>query len=139
MKQVLTGFLALLLLTACGGGGARSSGSRDSAQTTARAAPSGVVEVLYFHGKQRCVTCNAIEQLTREVVDSLADAQVVMRVVDITQQEALANKYEVTWSSLILDRDGKVENLTKMGFTCAKGQPALFKAKLAEAIATLRR
>ena len=26
------------------------------------------VEVLYFHGKQRCVTCKAIEKYTREVV-----------------------------------------------------------------------
>lgn len=27
------------------------------------------VEVLYFHGKQRCATCMAIEQQAREVVE----------------------------------------------------------------------
>ena len=27
------------------------------------------VEVLYFHGKQRCVTCKAIEKYAKEVVD----------------------------------------------------------------------
>lgn len=26
------------------------------------------VEVLYFHGKQRCITCKSIEKYTREVV-----------------------------------------------------------------------
>lgn len=28
------------------------------------------VEVIYFHGKQRCVTCRAIEQLTNEVLEA---------------------------------------------------------------------
>ena len=27
------------------------------------------VEVLYFHGKQRCTTCKAIEKYTKEVVN----------------------------------------------------------------------
>ena len=27
------------------------------------------VEVMYFHGKQRCVTCMAIEKNAREVVE----------------------------------------------------------------------
>lgn len=28
------------------------------------------VEVLYFHGKQRCATCRAIEKYTKDVVDN---------------------------------------------------------------------
>jgi len=28
------------------------------------------VEVLYFHGKQRCTTCKAIEKYTKEVVNA---------------------------------------------------------------------
>lgn len=42
------------------------------------------VEVLYFHGKQRCVTCNTIEKLTKEVIDKdfaqqLKDGKVVFQ------------------------------------------------------------
>lgn len=36
----------------------------------AQVATDTYVEVLYFHGKQRCVTCKAIEKHTKEVVDT---------------------------------------------------------------------
>ena len=58
------------------------------------------VEVLYFHGKQRCVTCNAIERLTREVIEEnfaeeLKNGTIVFHVIDISQpeNEAIADKY----------------------------------------------
>ncbi|MFI3267864.1 MAG: hypothetical protein R3Y51_04010, partial [Rikenellaceae bacterium] len=35
----------------------------------AEATKTDVVEVLSFHGAQRCITCQAIENLTREVVE----------------------------------------------------------------------
>lgn len=105
-------------------------------QAPAVSQPDDVTQVLYFHGKQRCVTCNAIEQLTKEVVDSLANEKIVMKIVDISKKEneGIADSYEVSWSSLILDRNGKTVNLTKMGFGYAKTQPAIFKANLVEAI-----
>lgn len=53
MKPILLTLSFLLYLTA------------SLAQTT----PDTYVEVLYFHGKQRCVTCKAIESCTREVID----------------------------------------------------------------------
>lgn len=109
-------------------------GSSSKKQATTKAQQSDVTEVLYFHGKQRCITCNAIENLTKEVVDSLANEKIVMKVIDITKDEQAADKYEVTWSALILDRGGKIENLTEMGFGYAKNQPQVFKAKLSEAL-----
>lgn len=97
------------------------------------------IEVLYFHGKQRCVTCRAIEILTREVLETdFAKEQkagkIVFRVIDISQKEneAIAEKYEIAWSSLILDKSGKVVNLTDMGFSHAKNNPDIFKQKLRE-------
>lgn len=95
-----------------------------------------ITQVIYFHGKQRCITCRAIEDLTRHVVDSIGDSKVVMKIVDISQKENqdIAAKYEVTWSSLVLDRNNHSDNLTEMAFSYAKGQPDVFKAKLVEAI-----
>ena len=48
------------------------------------------VEVLSFHTKKRCPTCVAIEQLTREVIETefaaqLADGSLALRVTDITE------------------------------------------------------
>ncbi len=36
----------------------------------AQIAADTYVEVLYFHGKQRCVTCKPIEKYTKEVVNA---------------------------------------------------------------------
>ena len=73
MKPILLTLSFLLYLTA------------SLAQTT----PDTYVEVLYFHGKQRCVTCKAIESCTREVIDEQFNAQVKegkvrFRAIDIS-------------------------------------------------------
>lgn len=133
MRRLLFLCSVALFLMACGGA------SNSNKQISERAVQADVTEVLYFHGKKRCITCNAIERLTKEVIDSLADEKVVMKIVDISEPEGetIADKYEVTWSSLILDRGGKVENLTDMGFGYAKNQPEAFRTKLVEAIANI--
>lgn len=104
----------------------------------------GTVQVLYFHGKQRCVTCRAIESLTEEVLDTKfsreqKSGKVVFKVIDISQKENedIAARYEVAWSSLILDKGGNVVNLTNMGFSYAKSNPAAFKSKLEEELTKL--
>ena len=107
--------------------------------------PKDGVEVLYFHGKQRCATCQAIEKETKSLIDAqFADAvksgKVRFRVVDITkaENEALADKYEITWSSLVIVKynNGKEtsENLTQFAFANARSNPAQFKKELAAKI-----
>lgn len=132
MKHVFFLISIAFALISCGGNASKSQAVLENGQ-------ADVTEVLYFHGKQRCTTCNAIEKLSREVVDSLANEKVVMTTIDISKKEneAIADKYEVTWSSLILTRNGEKYNLTDMGFSYAKGQPEVFKAKLVEAINNL--
>ena len=96
------------------------------------------VEVIYFHGKQRCVTCRAIEQLTNEVLEATFRNQidkgaVVYKVIDISKKEngQIADKYEVTWSSLFVNgwKDGKenVNNRTEFSFSNARKSPDKFK------------
>ena len=64
--------------------------------------PTTYVEVLYFHGKVRCQTCNDIEASASKVVRAsfakeLKSREVVFRVVDFSQSKnkALARKYQV--------------------------------------------
>lgn len=127
MKRILFMAITAIMMLSCGHGSSKK-------QVATETKSADVTQVLYFHGKKRCITCNAIEKLTKEVVDSLASDKIVMRVIDITKDETTADNYEVTWSSLILDRGGKVENLTEMGFGFAKNHPAVFKAKLVDAL-----
>lgn len=109
--------------------------------------PVAYVEVLYFHGKVRCQTCNDIEASTSQVVKSLfakelKNRQLVYRVVDISQQrnKSLARKYQVSWSSLILVRHHagkeKTVNLTTYAFSHISNKQA-FQKELESQIRTL--
>lgn len=137
MKKVML-FLTLMIgLISCNGGDA----------TTANAAEpvKDHVEVIYFHGKQRCATCMAIEKEAKAVVEQqfandVKNGKVVFRTIDISdpKNESIANKYEVSWSSLYLTtfKNGKEtrQNLTEFGFGNARSKPDVFKRGLAEKI-----
>lgn len=64
MKGFLLG-TACLLLFACGGRTAKNRETETERNDKDR------VEVLYFHGKQRCATCMAIEKNAAETVETL--------------------------------------------------------------------
>lgn len=136
MKQVLTIFSILLLaLTGC---------------TAPQAAPleapvTDGVQVFYFHGKQRCATCNAIEQRAAEVVNSLSDSTVAYTVVDLSTTEgtAVAANFEVASSALVLCQwsDGQLVrhvDLTNMAFASARSNQQQFKQSLADEIRKLK-
>lgn len=137
MKKVL--FLLTLLtgLVSCSGGGS------STAQATKPVKDH--VEVIYFHGKQRCATCVAIEKEAKTLVESefaaeVKKGKVVFRAIDISdpKNEAVADSYQVTWSSLYVTgfKNGKEkrENLTQFGFGNARSNPEAFRKGLSEKI-----
>lgn len=131
MKKAILTALAGLIFLACGT-------KRDNVvSNTNNGTDTNTVEVLYFHGKQRCVTCRTIEQLAREVVEQkYSEKDVVFRVVDISQKEnaPMAEQYEVTWSSLIVAKGDKSANLTDMAFANARSNPDRFRSELRNCI-----
>ena len=129
--------LALCLgLTMSIDGNAKSNGAK---------AQKDVVEVLYFHGKQRCATCMTIERETKTVVNkqfanAIKGGKLKFRIIDISkaENEAIADKYEITWSSLVVvkHKGGKeqAENMTKFAFANARSKPDVFRSELTKKI-----
>lgn len=104
-----------------------------------------VVEVIYFHGPQRCKTCVELEKVAKETINSKFGSQVKsgkvqFKTIDVgtPSGEKIADKYEVAWSALIIVRkDGKREkyiDLTKDGFKFAVKDPAKLKSIIANQI-----
>ncbi len=134
MKKTLLMMALSLGLFACGNdnaNGGKQMGGKPNAN---------VVEVLYFHGKQRCPTCRAIEKEAEDVVcttfaDEVRKGTLVFRSLDIDENEALADKYQVTWSSLVIVDYGEgkenAENMTKFAFSNARKSPSVFRSGLA--------
>lgn len=97
MKRTLVLMMVSLILLACGEKSNAVTAKEQSRQV------KDFVEVLYFHGKQRCVTCRSIEQNTKELLEAkftqqMKAGKVVYRVIDISKKEnaRIAEKYEVT-------------------------------------------
>ena len=109
----------------------------------AKSLPSTYVEVLYFHGKQRCVTCRAIEKCSKEVVDVDLASYKTSGAVDIStpQGEKLAKKYRVSWSSLYINKwqNGKESrnDFTQPAFKNARNNTAVFKSDLKNKVTQL--
>ena len=83
----------------------------------------------------------AIEKNAKEAVEAeFADE---LKTIDISEpkNEVIAEKYEVTWSSLFISKwkAGKetYENLTEYAFANARTAPATFKNGVAEKVRTL--
>ena len=133
MKKFFYLLFSTIILISCGNG----AKAKTEAQSMEEKQPDHI-EVLYFHGAQRCITCRAIETNIVALLDSLyskekADGKIIYKVIDISKKEneAIADKYEVTWSSLFVNdwKDGKenVNNMTEFSFSNAKNAPDKFK------------
>lgn len=136
MKKLLVILALIAGLMSCS-----QNGNSDSGQSQEK----DRVEVIYFHGKQRCPTCIAIEKNTIEVIndifaDDLKNGALVFKTVDIStpEGEKIADRYEVTWSSLFVNKwkDGTEtrNDMTKFGFGNARKNPETFKQGLADKI-----
>ena len=112
----------------------------------ALAAQAQMIEVRYFHGKQRCTTCMNIEKYTLELLQEqyatqLKNGTIKMSIIDFSTAEGkkLADQQKVSFSSLFLVKKGKdnketIVNLTRLGFQYAKNNPKEFKRLLREEI-----
>lgn len=141
MKKLMIMFAAAALsaasLSACNGVSASET------NTTEMAAPkaAGKVDVIYFHGKQRCKTCIAIEKETKALVEGeLAElvkkGKVKFRIVDFSTDEGkkIASKYKVTFSSLFVVTPKGAEDLTRFAFANARSNAEGFRKELKDKV-----
>lgn len=141
MKKIVFVLMAGLALAACH----RPAGKEAAVPAEKEVAVRNGVEVLYFHGKQRCATCMAIESHTKAVLEEhfaeqMKKGDVVFKVIDISkpENEKLAEQYEVSWSSLFVvkHQNGKEtrENMTEFAFGHARKAPDKFEAGVVKAV-----
>ena len=134
--RLTTLLITLTLFSAC-----REKQSRNL-QLQEQTVTGDRVEVIYFHGKQRCVTCKAIEKYTKEMVNAelVKNGKLRFKEVDIStpEGEKLAEKYRVSWSSLYVNKwkNGKEErnDMTRFGFQNARNNTSAFKKELKQKI-----
>jgi len=138
MKTYLIVFLSLFLFTACNNQPASTDTENGTEQEmVASPLPEGAqVHVVYFHGKQRCKSCVTIQEVAAETIaEHFGDNPEVMFVeVDFSKKEneALAEKYEIAWSSLIIIAGDQHTDLTEDAFANAVRNPETLKELIIE-------
>ena len=139
MKKITIMLLATLLSTttisACTGNNTPESKKETVAKQKA------AVEIIYFHGKQCCKTCIAIEKETKTLVEGeLAElvkkGKVKFRIVDFSTDEGkkIASKYRVTFSSLFVVTPKGAEDLTRFAFANARSNAEGFRKELKDKV-----
>jgi hypothetical protein len=119
MKNVLLILTLCVGMVACSGGKTKSVAENQQTK-------KDIVEVLYFHGTQRCKSCVEAERIVQSVLaeqytEAIEQGKLRYRTIDIINDEDIANEYEVVWSSLLLvdyDTNGEriIEDLTDVAF-----------------------
>ncbi len=143
VKHILTKGLVAFALVSIG----FALGKHATRQTAAPEAPQPAasgrqIAVYYLHSTFRCVTCNTIESMTRELLDSvyskeLADGTIRWIEADFMQDTALARQFEIAASCVVVAdmQDGTVRDYKRLDEVWTHMQnPASFNAYVREAI-----
>lgn len=117
-KSILIVLLAIFFI-ACG----NKSGNN---QTTTEVDAS-VVNIYYFHGKQRCKTCIAVGDLAKKTIEEAYSGNDNVKFIEVDtsdkQFEDLVNKYEVSWNALIIAKGDNSVDITEQAFANAISNP----------------
>ncbi len=96
------------------------------------------VEVYYFHGDRRCVTCKAVGSVSQELVESKYKDNPKVKFIEINIDESgneeIVKKFQVTASGLYVYNGEDIVNITVFAFQNAITNPDKLKNKLIQLI-----
>ena len=103
---------------------------------------NGKTKVYYFHNTRRCMTCNAIEKVTKSTLEKsfseeMKNGTLVFETYNAEEKEnkELCKKLGVSGSALIVLKGNEKTDLTSQGFMYAVNQPKKLEKALEKAIA----
>ncbi len=101
---------------------------------------SNDIKVYYFHATRRCVTCVAVENVSRKAIKDNYGDEIDFIVINREKEEnlALVEKYKVSGQTLIVVKDDKVENLTNAAFMNARKKPGKLEELLISTIEAMK-
>lgn len=132
MKSIKLLFIAVLALSMNSSCSAQTNEKENSTQV----AKAEKVEVLYFHYTRRCVTCNAIESVSKEAIAEMYGDKVSFAEYNLEEMdgEIKGKELEVSGQTLLIVADNTKINITNEGFLNARSNPEKLKQIIKEHI-----
>ena len=112
------------------------SAQTDKKNDNPRISNTGKVEVYYFHYTRRCITCQSVENVSREAVADLYGDKVVFSDFNLEEENGKQKGEQLGVSGqtlLIVSGDTKI-NITNEGFMNARRNPDKLKQIIKEKI-----
>lgn len=102
------------------------------------------INVYYFHFTRRCVTCQAVEDKTLEILKKLyaneiEDKTINFKAINLDEGESkeIAEKLGISGQCLLFVKGDEKIDLTSDGFMYARSNPEKLEEKIKEAITSL--
>ena len=122
MNRIVLALMLIAIIVGC-----KQNDRRAEIDVEQITADTIVVNVFYFHGKQRCETCDAVAEIAAKTVETTyADNRNVRFFnLDSTDKsiDVLIEKYEVTWNALIIAKGENAVDITQHAFNYALRKP----------------
>jgi len=138
MKKITAIMLVMLIafaFVACD-----NSQSNKTSKSETEQYKTGTVEVYYFHGTRRCVTCISVGDVSSKFIETNYSNNSKVKFVEVNIDddapgvEELAKKFMVTGSGLYVYNGKEIENITAFAFQNAISSPEKLEDKLTELI-----
>lgn len=127
-KSILILLLAVFFVS-CGNKTENKQAENRKQEQTVATVDVSVVNVYYFHGKQRCKTCIAVGDLAKKTIEETYSGNSNVKFIEVDtsdkQFEDLVNKYEVSWNALIITKGDNSVDITEQAFANAISNPIL--------------
>ncbi len=111
----------------------------DNSKKNTEVSKTDEIEVFYFHYTRRCVTCKAVEDVSKEAVAELYGEMIPFTGYNLEEQEGKDKGQDLGISGqtlLIVSGDTKI-NITNEGFMYARSNPEKLKQIISEKINAL--
>jgi hypothetical protein len=136
MKKLILLSLTLVVIL-----GVISCNAQGAKKQASKAVSTGNVEVYYFHFTRRCMTCNAVESVTKKSLETMyselvKSGKITFKSINLDDatNKSVAEKCGAEGQSLLVIGGGKRIDLTTIGFINAISNPEKLKAELKKSI-----
>jgi hypothetical protein len=138
MKKTLLLLTIVFLTVGFGSCNNQKKSSNENLKTEVNPTSTISIQILYFHGDRRCPTCIKVGEVSLNLFnDKYANnSSVAYKEVNIDKEEnkAIAEKYQISGSSLLIDVNGEVKNITVDAFKYARTEPAKLETIITDII-----
>lgn len=132
MKKLINVFVVLFFIF-----GATSSATAIDSKTEKKVEEKQV-DIYYFHGDRRCVTCKAVGSVAKSLVENKYGENAKVNFIEINIDEAgneeLVEKFKVSGSGLFVYNGEESVDITAYAFQYAIVNPDKLKNKLIQLI-----